>query len=80
MPEIGCQEVNWCPAGSHLVMQVFASVTNILAPLRDAPLAVNSVSELCLETCVNVAGRAAPLAEKSNDDSLVALHLLNEKP
>jgi hypothetical protein len=61
-------------------MQVFASLPNILAPPPDAPLAVSGVSELCLETCVNVFGRDIRLAEKLNDDSLVGLHPLNEKP
>jgi hypothetical protein len=60
-------------------MQIFASLPNILAPPPDAPLAVSSVSELCLETCANVFGRDALLAEKPNDDFLVALHSLNEK-
>jgi hypothetical protein len=62
-------------------MQVFASLTNILAPPPDAPLAafaVGGVSELCFETCVNAFGRDAPLAEELNDDSLVVLHPLNE--
>jgi hypothetical protein len=75
------KKVNWWPAGSPLVMQVFAPFPNILAPPPHAPLralAVRSVSELCLETCVNAFGRDAFLAEKPNDDSLVVLHLLNE--
>jgi hypothetical protein len=59
-------------------MQVFASLPNTLAPPPDAPLAVSSVSELCLETCMNVFGREALLAEKPNHDSLVVLHSLNE--
>jgi hypothetical protein len=64
------RKANWWPAGSHLVMQVFAPWPNILALPPDAPLAVNNVSELCLETCVNVFGRDAVLADKPNDDSL----------
>jgi hypothetical protein len=60
-------------------MQVFAYLPNILALLPDAPLAVSSVSKLCLETCVNVLGQDVPLAEKQNDDSLTVLHPLNEK-
>jgi hypothetical protein len=74
------KKANWWPAGSHLVMQVFGSLPNILAPPPDAPPAVRSVSELCLEMYVNVFGRDALLAEKPNDDSLVVLHSLNEKP
>jgi hypothetical protein len=62
----------------HLVMQLFASLPNILAPPPDTPLAVSSVSELCIETCVNVVGQDAPHAEKPNDDSLIVLHPLNE--
>jgi hypothetical protein len=72
------KEINWWPAESHLVMQIFAFLLNILAPPPDAPLAANSVSELCLETCVNVFRRDALLAEKPNDSSLVILHPLNE--
>jgi hypothetical protein len=59
-------------------MQVFASLPNILAPPLDAPLTVSSVSELCLETCVNVFGRDALFTKKPNYDSMVVLHLLNE--
>jgi hypothetical protein len=61
-------------------MQVFTFLLNILAPAPDAPLAVTSVSELCPEPCVNIFGRDALLAEKSNDDCLVGVHPLNEKP
>jgi hypothetical protein len=60
-------------------MQVFASLSNMLAPPPDARLAVSSVSELRLETCVNVFARDALLAEKPNDDSLLVLRSLNEK-
>jgi hypothetical protein len=60
-------------------MQVFTSLPNIFAPPPDALLAVNGVSELCFETCANVFGRDALLAEKLNDNSLVGLHRLNEK-
>jgi hypothetical protein len=59
-------------------MQVFPSLLNILAPPPAAPLAVSSVSELCLDRCVNAFGRDALLAEKPNDDCLVVLHLLKE--
>jgi hypothetical protein len=72
------KKVNWWPAGSRLVMQVLASLPNILAPPSDAPLVVSSISELCLETSVNVFGRDALLAWKPNDDSLVVPHPLNE--
>jgi hypothetical protein len=64
-------------------MQAFASLPRIPAPRPDAPLAVLAVSsgsEMCLETCVNVFGPDALLAEQPNDDSLVALHPLNAKP
>jgi hypothetical protein len=77
------KKVNWWPAGSYLVIQVFASLPNMLEPLLDALLAVlasNRVFELFLETCVNVFGREMLLAEKPNDNSLIALHQLNEKP
>jgi hypothetical protein len=63
-------------------MQIFASLPNILVPPPDAPLAVlavSSVSEMCLETSVNIFPRNALLAEKPNDDSLVVVHPLNEK-
>jgi hypothetical protein len=40
-------KVSWWPAGSHLVMRVFASLPNILAPPADAPLAV-VVSQNCV--------------------------------
>jgi hypothetical protein len=60
-------------------MQVFASLSIILAPPPDAPLAVSGVSELCRETDVNVFGRDALLAEKASDDSLVVSHPLNDK-
>jgi hypothetical protein len=73
------KKVNWWPAGSHLVMQVFASLPNILAPPPDPPLAASRVSERCLKPCMNVFGRDALLAEKPNDDSLVEFHPLNEK-
>jgi hypothetical protein len=82
-PNSDVKTVNWRPAGSHLFMQVFASLPNILAPPSDDPLAVltvSSVSELCFERCVNVFGQDALLAEKPDDDSLVVLHPLNEKP
>jgi hypothetical protein len=74
------KKVNWWAARSHLVMQIFASLPSRLALPPEAPLAARSVSELCLETCVNVFGRDALLAEKPNDDSLVVLHPLNQKP
>jgi hypothetical protein len=60
-------------------MQVFASLPNILEPPPDAPLTVSNVSELGFETCVNVFGHDALLAKKPNNNSLVVLHLLNEK-
>jgi hypothetical protein len=60
-------------------MQVFASLPNMLAPSPDAPLVVSSVSELCLETCVNVFGRDMLLAEKPNDNFLVVLHPLKNR-
>jgi hypothetical protein len=72
-------KVNGRPAGSHLVMQVFASLPNILEPPPDAPLAVSGVSELCFETCVNVFGRGALLSAKPNNNYLVVLHPLNEE-
>jgi hypothetical protein len=72
------KKVNWWPAGSHVVMHAFTFLPNILAPPPDSPLAVSSVSELCLEMCVNVFGRDALLAEKPNDESLVVLHPSNE--
>jgi hypothetical protein len=59
-------------------MPVFASLPNILAAPPHAPVAVNGVAELCVETCVNAFGSNTLLAEKPNDDSLVALHPLNE--
>jgi hypothetical protein len=74
------KKVNWRPAGSHLVMHVFASLPNILTPPPDAPLAGNGVSELRLKTCENLFGRDALLAGKSNNDSLVVPHPLSEKP
>jgi hypothetical protein len=73
------EKVNWWPAGLHLVMQIFPSLPNMLAPPPDASLAENSVSELWFEPCLNIFGRGAPLAEKQNDDSLIAVHPLNEK-
>jgi hypothetical protein len=76
------KKVNWWSARLHFVMQIFASLPTMLAPPLDAPLAVltvHSVSELCLETCVNVFGRDVLLAEKPNDHSLVVLSPLNEK-
>jgi hypothetical protein len=76
------KKVNRWHSGSHLVMQVFGSLPNILAPPPDAPLAVvavSSFSELCLETCVNDFGQSPLLAEKPNDNSLVGLHPLTEK-
>jgi hypothetical protein len=60
-------------------MQVLASLPDIIAPPPDARVAVNSVSQLCLETCVNVFGRDVFLAEKPNDDSLGVPHPSNEK-
>jgi hypothetical protein len=48
-------------------------------PPPDAPLAVCVVSELYLDTYVNVFGTDTLLAEKPNDDSLVVFHPLNEK-
>jgi hypothetical protein len=59
-------------------MQVFMSLSNILAPSPDDPLAGSGVSELCLETCMNVFGRDALLAGKPNDDSPFVPHPLNE--
>jgi hypothetical protein len=66
-------------AGSHPVMQLVASLPSILAPPPEISLAVSSVSEVCLEMCVNVFRRDALVAQKPNDDSLVVLHPLNEK-
>jgi hypothetical protein len=74
------KKVNSWPSESHLVIQVFASLPNILVPRPNAPLALSGNSELCLETPVNVFGRDALLAEKLNNDSLVVLYPLNEKP
>jgi hypothetical protein len=74
------KKVVWWPAGSHFLMQVFGSLPNILVLGPDAPLAVNGVSELYLETYVNVFGRDALLAEKPNDGSVARLHPLGEKP
>jgi hypothetical protein len=73
------KKVNGWPAGSHLVIQAFTSLPNILAPPLNAPLAVCSVSELCLEMYVNVFGRDALVAKKPNNNSLVMFHPLNEK-
>jgi hypothetical protein len=50
------KKIIWWPAESYLIVQVFASLSNRLAPPPDAPLAVGGVSELCLETCVNAFG------------------------
>jgi hypothetical protein len=50
------KKVNWCPAGSHLVTQVFAPPPNMLALPPDVPLAVSRASELYLEMRVNVFG------------------------
>jgi hypothetical protein len=44
-------------------MQVFASLPNIPAPPPNTSLAVSSVSDLFLETCVNVFSLVALLAE-----------------
>jgi hypothetical protein len=81
------KKLNWWPVRSNLVMQVFASLPNILVlspnALPDALLAVAAVggaSKLCLERCVNFFGPASVLAEKANDDSFVVLHPLREKP
>jgi hypothetical protein len=68
------KKVNWSPARPHLVMQVLVSLLNMLAPPRNAPLAVSSVSGLGLEKYVNVFGRDALLAEKPSNDSLVGIH------
>jgi hypothetical protein len=62
-------------APRHAGLRILAEHTG-----TTAPLAVSNVSELCFETCVNVLGRGAPFAEKLNDDPLVVLHQLNEKP
>jgi hypothetical protein len=72
------KKISWWPAGSHFVMQIFASLPNILPAPPDAPLAVSSVSELCLETCVNVFGQEVLIAEELNDDCLVVLLPSNE--
>jgi hypothetical protein len=63
-------------------MQILAVLPNMLAPPPEAPLAVlvvRCLSELCLETCVNVFGRGALFAENPSDDSLAILHPVNEK-
>jgi hypothetical protein len=67
------------PAASHFAILVFASLSNILTPPPETPLAVSSVSELCLDMYINVFERDALLVEKLNDDHLVVLHLLNKK-
>jgi hypothetical protein len=59
-------------------MQVFAPLSNILASPPDAPVAASTVSELFLETCMNIFGRNALRTEKPNDNSLVVLQTLNE--
>jgi hypothetical protein len=59
-------------------MRVFASLPNILALPPNTPLVVSNVSELCLETCVNVFRRDTLLAEKLNDSPLVVLGPLKE--
>jgi hypothetical protein len=74
------KKVNWSPARSHFVMQVFASLSNRRTPPPHAPLAVSNVPELRLETCANVFGQDTLLTEKPNNDPLVVLHPLNEKP
>jgi hypothetical protein len=79
MPEFGYQESQLVACRIAPRHAAFASLQNILAPMSDALLAVNSISKLCLEMCVNVFGRRALLAEKPNDDSLVVLRPLNEK-
>jgi hypothetical protein len=56
LQNLDVKKFNRWPAGSHLVMQVFASLPNILKPLPNAPLAISSVSELHLEMRVNVFG------------------------
>jgi hypothetical protein len=72
------KKVNWWPAGSRFVMPVFAFLPNRLAPPPDAPLALSSVSELCLETCMNVFRRDVLFADKLNENSLIVLYLFNE--
>jgi hypothetical protein len=76
MPEFGCQEsqlVTCRIALRHTGLRVVAEHTGTTAG-RFARL--SSVSELC----VNVFGRDVLLAAKPNNDSLVVLHPLNEKP
>jgi hypothetical protein len=78
MPEFGCQEsqVVACRiALHHTGLCAFAKHTGTTP---DAPLAGSSISELCLETCMNVFGRNTLHAEKPNDGSLVVLHPLSE--
>jgi hypothetical protein len=79
MPEFGCQETQLVArqiAPRHAGLRVLAEHTGTTA--QRSPRC--SVSELCLETCVNVLGRDAPFAEKPNDHTPVVLHPLNEKP
>jgi hypothetical protein len=74
------KKVNSWPAGSQLIMQVFASLQNIPASSPEFPLSVGIVSELCLEACANVFMRDTLLGEKRNDGSMVGLDPLIEKP
>jgi hypothetical protein len=64
-------------ASRHTGICVLAEQTDTTAGVSAA---VSIVSELCLARYVNVFWRDAFLAEKRNDDSLVVLHPLNEKP
>jgi hypothetical protein len=59
-------------------MPVFAFLPNILEPPPAAPLALSSLSKLCLETCMNVFGRDALLADKPNDNSFIVPYPFNE--
>jgi hypothetical protein len=79
MPEFGGQESQFVTcriASRHAVLRV---LVGHIGPPPEAPLAESSVSEVCLETCMNIFGRGALFAEKPTDDFLVGLHPLKEK-
>jgi hypothetical protein len=80
MPKFGYQESQLVAcriAPRYADLRVLAEHTGTTT---ESPLAVSGVSELCLETGVNVFGRDTLLAEKPNNDSLAGFHPLNKNP
>jgi hypothetical protein len=74
------KEVEWRLAVSHIVVYVFASLPNILAPQPGTRRTVSVLPKVCFKPWANVIGLDAFLSEEPNDHSLVVFPSSSEKP